>query len=103
MSAQAPRARTIIGGLGLSATRTVYAPWLQVGGDPDLVRGEDVEELVSTFASDLLTGMFLRLTVTAPDGVILAEQRGGRGHPTRHPPWSWGCGRACPSATLRQA
>ncbi len=68
-------ASTIIGGLGLSATRTVYAPWLQVGDDPDLVRGEDVEEFISTFSSDLLTGMFLRLTVTAPDGTATTHQR----------------------------
>ena len=63
------------GGAGLTATRNVYAPWLQVGDRPDLIRGTDMEEFISTFASDLLTGLFLRVTVTGPDGAASEHER----------------------------
>ena len=63
------------GGAGLSISVNTYSPWLQIGERDDLRRGTDFEETISTFASTLLTGMFLRTTVTSPDGTTTQQMR----------------------------
>ena len=63
------------GGAGLSISVNTYSPWLQIGERDDLRRGKDFEETISTFASTLLTGMFLRTTVTSPDGTTTQQMR----------------------------
>jgi hypothetical protein len=63
------------GGAGLSISVNTYSPWLQIGEQDDVRRGTDFEETISTFASTLLTGMFLRTTVTSPDGTTTQQMR----------------------------
>ena len=52
-------------------TFNTYSPWMQVGSDPELIRGTDYQEAFASLGIDmakLVTGLFVRMTTIDPDG-----------------------------------
>jgi cysteine-rich repeat protein len=52
----------------VTTTFNTYSPWLQVGDRDELIRGDDYEEIISTVGSNIVAGVFLRMTVIDSQG-----------------------------------
>src|SRR6185437_1238453 len=66
-----------------SATTTTYSPYLAIGDDAlsptagQLIHGKDYQEVVTNFpfSSQILTGLFLNMTLTDPGATLTTLQR----------------------------